>query len=150
MTTKRLLLCAVILVALSIAIQVDANAEVHAPPTSPCNWSHRMDLEITGDGIWFECVCEALQMGTVCDWYELGPAPDATAARKSWRYVSRRTQRQLAVLHNWPRYLDPPRRIHAPITVKAVSGIATGVATITGKCTDPFLIDDAWAQTHGC
>ncbi|HXJ48679.1 MAG TPA: hypothetical protein VNF91_05880, partial [Candidatus Acidoferrum sp.] len=102
------------------------------------------------EGVWFECVCEALMIGTVCDWYELGPAPDAEAARKSWRYVSRRTQRQLAVTHSWPRYLDFPRRITKPSTIKPAYGIGTAVVTTTGKCTDPFLSDDAWAQTHGC
>jgi hypothetical protein len=65
-----------------------------------------------------------------------------------WRYVSPATQRQLMTRHNWPRFLSLR---HAPQpAVKPIAGIGTGVATTTGKCTDPWLIDDAWSQAHGC
>jgi hypothetical protein len=152
MSTLRYFACfAGLAIALITAAEVHAST-VHAPPSAPCDSDHIMDLAINSHGIWFECICERLTFtGDVCDWYELGPAPDAAAIRRrSWRYVPRATLRSLLVKHSWPRYLDPPRRITAPAPVKPVAGIATGVATTTGKCTDPFLADDAWAQAHGC
>jgi len=46
------------------------------PPSAPCDFQHRMDIMVI-DGIWFECSCEALMVGTVCDWYEVtSPAHD--------------------------------------------------------------------------
>jgi hypothetical protein len=163
----RLFVCCVLLGALSFGVTAQARAdtppthgistavmsinghasEVHAPPEAPCRFENRMDLAITDEGIWFECVCEALLIGTVCDWYELGPAPDAAAARKhSWRYVTRATQKQQLAAHRWPRFVTPPKRISAP-----TSRITTTPAgTVAAKCTNPFLADDAWAQAHGC
>ncbi len=41
-----------------------------APPARPCTFQNRLDIEII-NGVWFECSCEALMVGTVCDWYEL-------------------------------------------------------------------------------
>ena len=148
-TLRYFALFAGLAVALVTAAAVHAAPPVHAPPSAPCNSDHIMDLFITDDGVWFECVCERLPMGLVCDWYELGPAPDAKAARnRLWRYVSPATQRQLMVRHNWPRFLSL-RHTSKP-AAKVVAGIATGVVTTTGACNDPYLADDAWAQAHGC
>jgi len=145
---RRLLIAGLVLVALSVAGTVDAQAKIHAPPADPCTFQNRMDLQITSEGVWFECVCEALMIGTVCDWYELGPAPDAVTARKSWRYVSRRTQRQLAVVHSWPRYLDMPvAKRPAPRIITTPTGPVT---LAVSKCSDPYLASDAWAQQYGC
>lgn len=59
------------------------------PPDKPCTFQNRLDIEII-DGVWFECSCEALMVGTVCDWYEVtSPAADPQAARRIKRHATR-------------------------------------------------------------
>lgn len=60
-------------------------------PDAPCTMASRMDIYIGPDGTLWECVCEALKAGHVCDWYDQGPA---TAARNA-----RRRKRALVRLH---------------------------------------------------
>lgn len=75
-----LLLCAACLV------PEHGNAEQLPPsgpfPDAPCNMASRMDIYIGPDGTLWECVCEALKAGHVCDWFDQGPA---TAARNQKR-----------------------------------------------------------------
>lgn len=76
---------AAILVAFTLTLTVvaESRAASHVkaprsanPPARPCTFQNRLDIEIVG-GIWFECSCEALMVGTVCDWYEITePAHD--------------------------------------------------------------------------
>lgn len=41
-------------------------------PDRPCNLAARMNIYIGPDGTLWECVCEALTQGHVCDWYDQG------------------------------------------------------------------------------
>lgn len=50
-------------------------------PDAPCNLSSRMDIYIGPDGTLWECVCEALKAGHVCDWYDQGPVAGARNSR---------------------------------------------------------------------
>lgn len=52
-----------------------------APPERPCTFQNRLDIEIL-NGVWFECSCEALIIGTVCDWYEITSAAQEPAASR--------------------------------------------------------------------
>lgn len=60
---------------------VHARAPLAAdPPNKPCTFQNRLDIEIIG-GVWFECSCEALMVGTVCDWYEITSAAQEPARK---------------------------------------------------------------------
>jgi hypothetical protein len=63
---------------------VPSHASVQAPPTSPCNFTHRMDIHITHDGTWWECKCHALIRGWDCAWHEV---PNGSAIRKHRRLI---------------------------------------------------------------
>lgn len=51
-------------------------------PDAPCNLASRMDIYIGPDGTLWECVCEALTTGHVCDWYDQGPVNRARLLRR--------------------------------------------------------------------
>jgi hypothetical protein len=142
---KRFLIIGALLVAL--CVPAAASAKVHAPPTAPCDEQHVMDLHINDAGVWFECVCEKLIMDVQCDWYELGPAPDASRAARRWNYVAPRSERSLMVQHRWPRFLATRRTV---VVTGSSVGVTIPPAVSTSACSDPYLANDAWSQAHGC
>lgn len=83
---------------LTLTIEAHAATSVKAPvtfnvppPSEPCDFDHRMDV-IVVHGVWFECSCEALMVGTVCDWYEItssAPEADRLALRRLVRSPKR-------------------------------------------------------------
>lgn len=67
-----------LVVCCALAVIVDAKTfAAQLPPAGPfpdavCNWDARMDIYIGPDGTLWECVCEQLQEGHACDWFEQG------------------------------------------------------------------------------
>lgn len=53
-------------------------------PDSPCTLASRMEIYFVDGELW-ECICEALKDGHVCDWYNHGPVPATEARRIAWK-----------------------------------------------------------------
>lgn len=87
---------------LVVPAHAESHAKVpvaHAPPDKPCHFDNRMDIEIV-NGIWFECSCEALMVGSVCDWYEITePAHDPHSPPKLKRAAKAKAKHRRVVIH---------------------------------------------------
>lgn len=64
-------------------------------PDAPCNLANRMNVYIGPDGTLWECVCEALTSGHVCDWYDQGSV--RTKPRKKVRMQLRVLPRVMVI-----------------------------------------------------
>lgn len=85
----------ILILAAALALPAAAAAQDLPPvgdfPDRPCTLASRMDIYHAPDGTIYECVCEALVAGHVCDWYEQGWAEPLPAARKHRRRIPART-----------------------------------------------------------
>lgn len=147
MTTKRLLICCVALVALAIGIQVDAQAGTSARPpvtlpSGPCDEDHILDIEII-DGVLYECSCDQrIFTENDCSWQEITSQADDPMRFR--RVVKRAKARHRHII---VRVTPAPVRLVTPAPAVTV---AAAPAPAAGKCADPYLADDAWSQQHGC
>lgn len=73
--------------ALALILTSSASAAMLPPsgpfPDAPCNLANRMNIFIAEDGTLYECVCEALASGHVCDWFEQGSVSSASLRRRA-------------------------------------------------------------------
>lgn len=73
-----------------------------SPPDKPCRFENRLDIEII-EGVWFECSCERLMVGTVCDWYEITSSAEdpqhktkRTKTHRAWHITAPALSRVIA------------------------------------------------------
>jgi len=76
-TLRTLAIVALIGAVMWIAIIAGISHAEELPPAGPypdrpCTLANRMDFYHAPDGTLWECVCEALKTGHVCDWFTVG------------------------------------------------------------------------------
>lgn len=94
MTTRRLILSACVLCALSTATVANSHASTPKPkydigtavikrlaPPWPCTMENRLEIFVDEDRIMYACECEALSSGHICRWQVIGGVESRVARR---------------------------------------------------------------------
>lgn len=93
MTTRRLILSACVLWALSTALVASSQAakpRIKLAPAVPCTMANRLDMFIDEDDIMWECTCETLKTGHICRWQVIGGVDPVNTRKRIRKHHSLR------------------------------------------------------------
>jgi hypothetical protein len=101
---KGLATAAILVAACLVPEHGDAAVRPELPPAgpfpdAPCTLASRMDIYVGPDGTFWECVCEALKSGHVCDWYATSE-PNELRKRVKARLRVKKLPRMVVI--RWP------------------------------------------------
>jgi hypothetical protein len=109
------------------------------PPGEICNYDHRMDVAWV-NGQMYECRCIRFrgEERPWCSWFKVPPARATRPPKKAKpKLIVTKSAGSVGVIAPPALSASPPPPAPAPVAA-------------TGKCNDPYLADDAWAQANGC